>query len=219
MHFEHVTYGGGADSMGLFFLPMTGDGTRMTRPLKLVWRIIRHPKDFVVSSRTKGWSTRSMAIGAMWNRDGSVSLEPKRRVLGKRVRLRTRQDPDNPNPTFIPEVYEFLNQMAEKYDGIPQLWATEAFNMPFTAHILGGAVIGTSAESGVVDSQHRVFGYENLLVTDGSAVPGNPGVNPSLTITALAERAMSFVADKPAASQPSASRPSLASSGPTPAFE
>jgi cholesterol oxidase len=67
------------------------------------------------------------------------------------------------------------------------------FNIPTTAHILGGAVIGANPESGVVDSSHRVFGYENLLVCDGSAVPANPGVNPSLTITALAERAMSLV--------------------------
>ncbi|HET9677493.1 MAG TPA: GMC oxidoreductase, partial [Solirubrobacterales bacterium] len=73
------------------------------------------------------------------------------------------------------------------------------FNVPNTAHILGGAVIGSSPEDGVVDSGQRVFGYENLLVCDGSAVPANVGVNPSLTITALAEHAMSQV---PAASTP-----------------
>ena len=67
------------------------------------------------------------------------------------------------------------------------------FNIPTTAHILGGAVIGATAAEGVVDARNRVFGYENLLVTDGAAVPANPGVNPSLTITALAERAMTFV--------------------------
>ena len=66
-------------------------------------------------------------------------------------------------------------------------------NIPSTAHILGGAVIGRDAASGVVDGQNRVFGYRNLLVCDGAAMPGNPGVNPSLTITALAEHAMSHV--------------------------
>jgi cholesterol oxidase len=69
-------------------------------------------------------------------------------------------------------------------------------NIPTTAHILGGAVIGGTPDEGVIDSQHRVFGYENLLITDGSAMPANPGVNPSLTITAMAERAMSFVPPK-----------------------
>ncbi|NBE56554.1 GMC oxidoreductase, partial [Streptomyces boluensis] len=101
-----------------------------------------------------------------------------------------------PNPTFLPEMYAFVRRLAEKYDAIPQIWATEPFNVPFTAHILGGAVIGTSPDTGVIDSRHRAFGYHNLLVTDGSAVPYNPGTNPSLTITALAERAMAAVLAK-----------------------
>jgi len=152
--------------------------------------------DFLKAKKTHGWSTRSMLIGAMWNRDGAVRLQARRRWLGRGVRLRTQPDPVNPNPTYIPEVIEFLGAMAEKYDAIPQLWATEAFNMPFTAHILGGAVIGTDPTVGVVDSANRVFGYQNMLITDGSAVPYNPGVNPSLTISALAERAMSMVPAK-----------------------
>ncbi|GAA3954546.1 GMC family oxidoreductase [Gordonia caeni] len=196
MHFEHVTYGGAADSMGGLFLPMTGDGTRVTRPLQLIARIVRHPIDFGRSARMKRWSTRSMAIGAMWNRDGALELRPKKKLFGRGVRLQTHQDPNNPNPTFIPQVNEFLTKMAEKYNGIAQLWATEAFNMPFTAHILGGAVVGTSPTTGVIDSQHRVYGYQKMLVTDGSAMPANAGVNPSLSITALAERAMSTVPAK-----------------------
>jgi len=196
MHFEHVTYGGAGDAMVLLFAPMTGDGSRVTRPLKLLARILLHPLDFLKAKKTHGWSTRSMLIGAMWNRDGAVRLQARRRWLGRGVRLRTQPDPVNPNPTYIPEVIEFLGAMAEKYDAIPQLWATEAFNMPFTAHILGGAVIGTDPTVGVVDSANRVFGYQNMLITDGSAVPYNPGVNPSLTISALAERAMSMVPAK-----------------------
>jgi cholesterol oxidase len=196
MHFEHVTYGGAGDSMGLLFAPMTGDGSRLTRPLKLLARILLHPIDFLKAKQTRGWSTRSMLVGAMWNRDGAVRLQARRRWLGRGVRLQTQPDPFNPNPTYIPEVTEFLTAMAEKYEAIPQLWATEAFNKPFTAHILGGAVIGTDPGAGVVDSANRVFGYQNLLVTDGSAVPYNPGINPSLTISALAERAMSMVPAK-----------------------
>jgi cholesterol oxidase len=196
MHFETVTYGGAGDSMSLLFAPLTGDGSRLTRPLKLLAALLLHPVDAVRGVNPRGWSTRSMFIGAMWNRDGAVSLEPKRRFFGRGVRLQTHQDPDNPNPSYIPEVNEFIARMAAKYDAIPRLWATEAFNMPFTAHILGGAVIGTSPDTGVIDADHRVFGYQNMLVTDGSAVPYNPGVNPSLTISALAERAMATVAAK-----------------------
>lgn len=195
MHFESVTYGGKADSMGLLFLPMTGAGSRLTRPLKLLLQILLHPVDFLRSSNPRGWSTRSMAFGAMWNRDGALQFQRKRRLRGG-VRLQTRQDPDNLNPTIIPEVNDFLTAMAKKYDAIPQLWATEAFNMPFTAHILGGAVVGIDPTAGVIDPHHRVFGYQNLLVTDGSAMPANAGVNPSLSITALAERAMTFVPAK-----------------------
>lgn len=196
MHMETVTYGGAADSMGLLFLPMTNDGTRFTRPLKLLWQILRHPIDFLRSSNPRGWSTRSMAVGGMWNRDGAIRLEARTRRLGRGVRLQTRQDPDNPNPTFIPEVNELIATMADKYDAIPQLWASEAFGRSFTAHILGGAVVGKTAADGVVDPAQRAFGYQNLLVTDGSAVPFNPGVNPSLTISAMAERAMTFVPAK-----------------------
>jgi cholesterol oxidase len=87
--------------------------------------------------------------------------------------------------------------MAERTGGIPQSGLTEAiFNIPTTAHILGGAVIGDGPERGVVDAGNRVYGYENLMVCDGAAIPANPGVNPSLTITALAEHAMAKVPPK-----------------------
>ena len=85
--------------------------------------------------------------------------------------------------------------MAEKLGATPQAGLTEQlFNIPTTAHIMGGAVIGEGPETGVIDRRHRAFGYENLLVCDGSAIPANVGVNPSLTITAMAEHAMSHVA-------------------------
>ena len=114
--------------------------------------------------------------------------------------LQTEQDPDKPNPTFIPVANEAAEWMAKRIGGVPQSSVLEAVaSIPTTAHILGGAVIARSREEGVVDARHRVFGYENLLVCDGSVIPANVGVNPSLTITALAERAMSFI--PPAASQ------------------
>ena len=110
------------------------------------------------------------------------------------MRLQTEQDPDRPNPTYIPAAAQAARWFAKKTGGTAQSALTESIqNVPTTAHILGGAVIGAGPESGVVDSANRVFGYENLMVTDGASIPANPGVNPSLTITAKAEHAMSLV--------------------------
>jgi len=121
------------------------------------------------------------------------------------MRLQTEQDPAKPNPTFIPIANEAAEWIAERIGGIPQSSLTEALaNIPTTAHIMGGAVIGRSPQEGVVDTRHRLFCYENLLVCDGSVVPANVGVNPSLTITALAEHAMSFVPPASAAANPGA---------------
>jgi cholesterol oxidase len=110
------------------------------------------------------------------------------------VTLTTEQDPEKPNPTFIEAGNRAAQWLAEKTGGIAQSMVLEAAaNIPTTAHILGGAVIGRDAASGVVDRRNHVFGYRNLLVCDGAAMPANPGVNPSLTITALTEHAMSHI--------------------------
>src|ERR1700742_3409724 len=130
----------------------------------------------------------------MQSLDNAISLRA-RRGGGGRVRLSTEQDPERPNPTFIPVANAFAEWLAERTGGIAQSSVMEAAaGIPSTAHILGGAVIGASAATGVVDADLRVYGYENLLVVDGAAIPANVGVNPSLTITALAEHAMSRVA-------------------------
>jgi cholesterol oxidase len=95
-----------------------------------------------------------------------------------------------PSP-FVPLSFELADRMAEKLDGEPiQLLQESLAGIPSTAHILGGAVMGADPEQGVIDRDHHVFGYRNMLVCDGSVVSANIGVNPSLTITALAERAM-----------------------------
>lgn len=193
LHLEAFTWGR-ADSMSAVMMPLSGDGTRLTRPLKLLAQIMRHPISFLRAAIPFGWSRRTIMVGGMWTQDGALRL--KARTSRGGVRLQTEQDPDHPNPTYIPEMIRFVEHLAEKHDAIPQIWATEPFNRSFTAHILGGATIGTDRERSVCDPQHRVYGYQNLLVTDGSAVPFNPGVNPSLTISALAERAMSFIPTK-----------------------
>jgi cholesterol oxidase len=193
-HIEVVTYGSAGDAMSYLFTTMTGPGTRATRPLKWMAAMLRHPLQTLRLLWPMRWSRRTVILLVMQSLDTAMSLRPRRRLLGHGVRLQTEQDPERPNPTYIPAAERAARWLAERTGGIAQSNLTEsALNIPTTAHILGGAVIGADPSAGVVDSHHRAFGYENLLVCDGSAVPANPGVNPSLTITALAERAMTFV--------------------------
>ncbi|MEX2105708.1 MAG: GMC family oxidoreductase [Solirubrobacterales bacterium] len=194
-HIETVTYGKVGDSMSMLYTLMVGDGTRVTRPLKLLAQILRHPGRFAKTLWPKGWSRRTIILLVMQTLDNAIALRPTLKRSGD-VRLQTEQDPEKPNPTFIPVANEAAEWLAKRTGGIAQSSTTEALmNVPTTAHILGGAVIGHGPEDGVVDSRQRVFGYENLLVCDGAAVPANVGVNPSLTITALAEHAMSHIPD------------------------
>jgi cholesterol oxidase len=197
-HIEVVTYGQGGDAMSRLFTAMTGPGTRLTRPLKWIAAMLRHPLRTARLMWPMRWSQRTVILLVMQSLDTAMSFRPHRRLLGRGVRLQTEQDPERPNPTYIPAAEHVAKWFAERTGGIAQSGVTEsALNIPTTAHILGGAVIGADAEAGVIDARHHVFGYENLLICDGSAVPANPGVNPSLTITALAERAMANVPPKP----------------------
>jgi cholesterol oxidase len=196
-HIEVVTYGPRADSMSYLFTLLTGRGTKVTRPLLWLGQVLRHPLRFLRLLWPFRWSRRTVILLVMQTLDNAIRLRPKRRLLGRGVRLQTEQDPDKPNPTFIPAADHVARWMAERTGGMPQSGINEAiFNIPTTAHILGGAAIGADAERGVVDASNRVFGYENLMVCDGAAIPANPGVNPSLTITALAEHAMAQVPAK-----------------------
>jgi cholesterol oxidase len=198
-HIETVSYGNDGDSMSLLYTLLVGDGTRVSRPLKLLGQILRHPVRFAKVLRPKGWSRRTIILLVMQTLDNAIALRPTLKRSGN-VWLQTEQDPEKPNPTFIPVANDAAEWLAKRTGGVAQSSVMEAMmNIPTTAHILGGAVIGHGPEDGVVDARQRVFGYENLLVCDGSAVPANVGVNPSLTITALAEHAMSEI---PAASEP-----------------
>jgi cholesterol oxidase len=198
-HIETVSYGHAGDGMSLLHTLLVGDGTRITRPLKLLAAAVRHPLLFARLCDPRGWSRRTIILLVMQTLDNAIALRPRPGRFGA-MRLQTEQDPEKPNPTFIPIANDAAEWMAREIDGMPQSSVLEALaNIPTTAHILGGVVIARSPEEGVVDARHRVFGYENLLVCDGSVVPANVGVNPSLTITALSERAMSFVPDAAAA--------------------
>ena len=196
-HIEVVTYGQGGDSQGLLRQLMVTAGRRGTRPLHFALAVARHPRRALGAFRIRGSSRRSIILLVMQSLDNSMRLRVRRRLPNGSVMLTTEQDPHRPNPDSIPAAYDAARWFAERIGGTAYSGVTEAvLGIPLTAHILGGAVIGSGPEDGVIDSRHRVFGYENLLVCDGAAVPANVGANPSLTITALAERAMRFVATK-----------------------
>jgi cholesterol oxidase len=192
-HIEFVTYGRYGDFMALLYTLLTGDGSRLTRPLMWLGNVLRHPLTFLKTLWPVGWSRRSMLFLVMQSLDNAIAFRAKRGLFGG-VSITTQQDPEKPNPTFIEAGNQAAAWLAEHTGGYAQSMVLEAWaNIPTTAHILGGAVIGRDATTGVVDSAGRMFGYRNFLVCDGSMVPANPGVNPSLTITALAEHAMSQV--------------------------
>jgi cholesterol oxidase len=205
-HIETVSYGNDGDSMRHLYTLLVGDGTRLTRPLKLLGQFLLHPRRAAQMLFAKHWSRRTIILLVMQTLDNAMALRPRRGPFGM-LWLSTEQDPERPNPTFIPVANQAAEWLAKRTGGVAQSSMMEAlFNIPTTAHILGGAVIAPDRESGVVDAQQRVFGYRNLLVCDGAAVPANVGVNPSLTITALAEHAMSHI---PAAGE-SAAEPARA---------
>jgi cholesterol oxidase len=193
-HIEVVTYGKGGDALSRLFTNMTGEGTRLTRPVQWIGGMLRHPLRTLRLLWPHKWSRRTVILLVMQTTDTAMRLVPKRRWLGRGVRLQTEQDPERPNPTWLPAAEKAALWFSERMNGIPQSGTTEStLNIPTTAHILGGAVIGPGPDRGVVDGDNRAYGYENLLVCDGSAIPANPGVNPSLTITAVSEHAMSSI--------------------------
>jgi cholesterol oxidase len=193
-HIEVVTYGRGGDAMSRLFTVMTGNGTRLTRPLKWLAAMARHPLQALRLLWPFGWSRRTVILLVMQSLDTAMSLRPRRRLFGPGVRLQTEQDPERPNPTFVPAAEKAALWFAQRTGGTPQSNITESvLNIPTTAHILGGAVVGPTPQTGVVDAANRAFGYQDLLIADGAAIPANPGVNPSLTITAKAEHAMSLI--------------------------
>lgn len=193
-HIELVTYGAGGDAMSSLYTTLVGDGTRITRPMRWLAAVLRRPGRFARTLWPVAWSRRTVIVLVMQTTDAAIRFRARRKRLGRGVRLTTEQDPANPNPTYLPAANRAAEWLAERLGGTPQSAVTEALlNVPVTAHILGGATIGRDAEHGVVDRDGRVFGYHHLLITDGSVLPANPGVNPSLTITALAERTVSRV--------------------------
>lgn len=199
-HIELVTYGRDADAFSLNFTVMVGMGGRVARPLKALARMVSHPRQLLRILWPFRWSRRTIISVAMQPLDNAIRFRRRRGLFGG-VRLSTEQDSDKPTQSCIPENVEAVEWLAKRTGGTPQGMITDSFfNTPTTAHILGGAAIGADASCGVVDKTQRVFGYENMMICDGSVMPANPGVNPSLTITAMSELAMSRIQESGAAS-------------------
>jgi len=196
-HIELVRYPKGSDLMGVFGTLLTDGGGRIPRRIRHIGVILRHPLLWLRTLWPFGWGRKSVILLVMQTLDNALTIVRKRRWwAGFRKGLATVND-GKKIPAYIPEANHAVRGMAKRMRGVPQNAVTEVlFDIPMTAHILGGCVMGADETRGVLDTRHRVFGYENMYVVDGSSVPANLGVNPSLTITALAERAMSLIPPK-----------------------
>jgi cholesterol oxidase len=185
-HVEPVRYGKGSNAMGLLSTILVDGGGRLPRPLRFLLQALRHPYVFTKSLSVRHWSEKTIIVLVMQTLDNSISVRRNRR--GK---LTSGPGHGAPNPTWIPVAHEATRRIAAGIGGFPGGTVGDITNVPMTAHIIGGCVISDSPETGVIDAYHRVHGYPTLHVVDGAAISANLGVNPSLTITAQAERAMS----------------------------
>jgi cholesterol oxidase len=191
-HIEPVRYGKGSNLMSMLQTVLTdGDGPapRWRTWLREMWG---QRRDVHKLYDMKHWSERTVIALVMQSLDNSLTTYTKRVPGTKRRYLTTRQGHGVPNPTWIPAGNTAVRAMAKVMGGTPGGSIGEPFNRPLTAHFLGGCTIGESEETGVIDPFQRVYGHPGLHVADGAAITANLGVNPSLTITAQAERAMAF---------------------------
>jgi len=195
-HIEPVRYGKGSNAMGLLSTLMTDGGGQVPRFVKWLAQLARHPGQFgSLYFGINHWSERAVIGLTMQTLDNSITVRPKHTLLG-RVKLTSEHGHGVPSPTWIPAANEAMRRVASGIGGFPLNSVGEMVDVPMTAHLLGGCAIGDSPQSGVVDPYQRMYGHPGLHVVDGSAVSANLGVNPALTITAQAERAMALWPNK-----------------------
>jgi cholesterol oxidase len=187
-HIEPTRYGPGSNAMGALRSLLIDGGGRVPRWAKFLGHAARRPWDLVRLPNLRDWSCRTIVALVMQARDNSITVVPSRTGRG----MRAVPGHGEPSPTWIPEAHRAVRMLAEELGGFAGGTWLDLFNIPTTAHFIGGCTIGATPEEGVIDPYHRVYGYDGLHVVDGSAVSANLGVNPSLTITAQAERAMAF---------------------------
>lgn len=195
-HIESVRYSNGQNAMALLGTLMTDGGGRLPRWMKWIGQILRHPIRLAVHYiGIESYPKRTTIALVMQTLDNSITIFPKRGLFG-RFKLSSRQGHGLPNPTWLPAAHDAVRRIAKRIKGAPLGGISEIFDIPMTAHFLGGCTIGDSPETGVIDAYHRMYGHPGLHVLDGSAISANLGVNPSLTITAQAERAIALWANK-----------------------
>ncbi len=192
-HVEPVRYGKGSNLMGLLQTAMTDGSSVAERRKQWLQTIIRKPSLIATIMNVKRWSERTVIALVMQDVDSAIRVKSKRFFFG--WRLTSENDAQRPNATYIPAANETARRIAKRYGGIAGGHIGDLVNAPFTAHFVGGCVIGKNPEEGVIDPYHRVWNYPTLHIIDGSTITANLGVNPSLTITAQAERAISLWAN------------------------
>jgi cholesterol oxidase len=185
-HIEPVRYGKGSNAMGLLQTVLTDGGGTTPRWVQALAAAVRDPVTFLRILVPYRWSERTIIALVMQTLDNSIT------TYLKHGRLTSRQGHGEPNPTWIPVANDAARRMAAIIGGYPGGTVGELADVPMTAHFIGGCTIGDSPATGVVDPYHRVYGHDGLHVVDGSAISANLGVNPALTITAQAERAMAL---------------------------
>ncbi len=203
-HVENCRYGKGSNLMGGLATLLVDDAPGDTRPrrwwrrpARFVAQAVREPREFASTLSLRRWSERTVIALVMQSLDNSLTVRGRRRRFGG-VGLTSTQGHGTPNPTWFPQATAGVQAMTQALTRSTGTRAVAGGNisaivdMPLTAHFLGGCPISGDADGGVVDPYHRVWGYPGLHVVDGSAISANLGVNPSLTITAQAERAMSL---------------------------
>jgi len=191
-HVEPVRYSAGSGFWRMLMAPHVSGKTAPARMTNLLKAIAGKRRELVRALTVKDFAKQSAVLLYMRTLEGTLRFK-----LGQLGQMTTEMSDGQPPQASIPEATEIAERFAKKVDGITMSLVNETLlGIPTTAHILGGACMGDSAETGVIDAQHQVHGYPGLYVIDGAAVSANPGVNPSLTITALAERAMTFIPAK-----------------------
>ncbi|WP_329589933.1 GMC family oxidoreductase [Streptomyces sp. NBC_01362] len=192
-HIEPVRYGKGSNSMGALTVLQVPYGAHRVR--RWLLELVKHPTLAARSLSNRRWSERTIIGLVMQSLDNSLTTYRKPGGVGKGL-LTARQGHGAPNPTQIEAATRSATLLAEEINGFAGSNVGELMGTPLTAHFLGGCPIGATADDGVIDPYHRLYGHPGISVVDGSAVSANLGVNPSLTITAQAERAMSLWPNK-----------------------
>ena len=203
-HVEPVRYGNGSGFFRMMVLPQAGGATLAKRMRQMVKSIVKQPLQWAKAFAVEDFARQSQIMLYMRTLEGTLRMKLGRHAFnGFQGGLVTElDDPAQAPKSYMPEAIDIAERFAAKVGGVTATLLTETLlGVPSTAHILGGACMGRHADEGVIDKHHKVFGYDGLYVIDGSAVSANPGVNPSLTITALAERAMAQIPAKSAPAQ------------------